>query len=108
MFRKINDNANFYLCQSADWQCVVCAEDEEAAATITMEKLILENPTETSNYKLSFATVVEKLKNNMVEEGAQPNHAVFYTPMILANAGFHLEAANLEKILETIDRTKDE
>lgn len=102
MFRFINDNLYFFLCQSADWQCVIQAEDEESAATMAMEKLMFEDDEKKSNYKLSVATVVEKLKNNMIEDGGAEEPVVFYTPLILANAGFHTEAANLEKVLETL------
>jgi hypothetical protein len=103
MFRFINNNLYFFLCQSADWQCVIQAEDEECAATMAIEKLMFEDENGKSTYKLSVATVVEKLKNNMIEDGGlYHDPVVFYTPLILANAGFHTEAANLEKVLETL------
>lgn len=100
MLRKINRIINLYLCQSADWQCVLEAQDEESAATIAVEKIMLSKE---DVFSLSSVIVVKKLSNNLIEYNEDFENVSFYSPIILANAGFHFEANNLHSILENQD-----
>lgn len=94
MLRKINYILHLYLCQSANWQCVIEAEDEEIAATLAVEKIMLSSNKE-EGYCLSSVVAVKKLSNNIVESHEDFDVNSFYAPIILANAGFHIEASNL-------------
>ena len=96
MLRKINRVLNLYLCQSADWQCVLEAEDEESAATSAVEKIMFSKE---DVFALSSMVVVKKLSNNLIEGNEDFENVSFYSPIILANAGFHIEANNLHSIL---------
>lgn len=96
MLRKINRILNLYLCQSADWQCVLEAENEESAATIAVEKIMLSKD---QSFALSSMISVKKLSNNLIEYNEDFENIYFYSPIILANAGFHIEANNLHSIL---------
>lgn len=96
MLRKINRVLNLYLCQSADWQCVLEAQDDESAATAAIEKIMLSKE---ASFSLSSMVVVKKLSNNLIEYNEDFESVCFYAPVILANAGFHAEANNLHSIL---------
>jgi hypothetical protein len=50
-------------------------------------------------YSLSMVVAVKKLPYNWVED-SDSNSIAFYSPTILANAGFHNESANLHKFLQ--------
>lgn len=97
MLRKINRILNLYLCQGADWQCVVEACDQESAATSALEKIMFNKD---QNFGLSSVIVVKKLSNDLLHENENFENICFYTPIMLANAGFHVEAKNLHAILE--------
>ena len=86
MLRKINYILNLYLCQSANWQCIIEANDEESAATSAIEKIMLSNNKEES-FCLSTAVVVKRLSNNLLEPHDDFDPISFYAPVILANAG---------------------
>ncbi len=98
LLRKVNHILNLYLCQSANWQCVVEAQDEESAATTAIEKIMLSNKEE--SFCLSLAVAVKKLSNNLIESHEDFDVVTFYSPVILANAGFHVEANNLHTTLQ--------
>lgn len=96
MLRKINHILNLYLCQSANWQCVVEACDYETAATMAIEKVLLRSSSnEEESFCLSSTVVAKKLSNNLIEQNEDFESIPFYSPIILANAGFHTEANNL-------------
>jgi hypothetical protein len=100
MLIKTNRVLNLYLCQSADWQCVVQAQDQESAATSALE-IVMSNKDQ--NFGLSTTIVVKKLSNNLLEQNED------FEPLMLANAGFHLEAKNLHEILnKQISEIEDE
>jgi hypothetical protein len=99
LLRKVNHILNLYLCQSANWQCVVESQDEESAATTAIEKIMLNNNKEES-FCLSLAVAVKKLSNNLIESHEDFDVVSFYSPIILANAGFHVEANNLHTTLQ--------
>lgn len=100
VIRILNKNLYLYLCQSADWQCVVQAEDDESAATLAVEEVMKASHDNDEEYKLAFAIIVQKLRNNIVEESVEHERMTFYSPMILANAGFHVEANALEEFIQ--------
>jgi hypothetical protein len=103
LLRKINHILNLYLCQSADWQCVIEAADNETAATLALEKVML-NTGKENNFCLSSMVVVKKLSNNLIEGNEDFETVSFYAPVILANAGFHVEANNLHlNLLKQMD-----
>jgi hypothetical protein len=108
MLRKINYILNLYLCQSANWQCVIESQDEESAATLAIEKIMLSSNKE-ENYCLSAALAVKKLPNNLIEPYDDFDAISFYSPIILANAGFHVEASNLHlKLQQQLDDLENE
>jgi len=108
MLRKINYILNLYLCQSANWQCVIEAHDAESAATSAIEKIMLSSNKE-ENYCLSTAVIVKKLSSNLLESYDDMGAISFYAPIILANAGFHVEASNLHlKLQQQIDELDNE
>lgn len=94
MIRTINQKTFLYLCQSSDWQCVVCAEDEEAAATLAVEYVMESKDSDTMN--MGVAIVIKKLENNLFEQIKENEPKVFYAPIILANAGYYNEAQVLD------------
>jgi hypothetical protein len=101
MLRKVNDSNFLFLCQSSNWQCVVIAEDEESAATSAIEKVMkLSEDDEEERYSLSMVVSVKKLSINLIEPNIDEESISFYSPIILANAGFHTEASKLHKFLE--------
>jgi hypothetical protein len=97
MLRKINRILNLYLCQGADWQCIVEAADQESAATLAIEKVMFNKD---QSFGLSSVVVVKKLSNDLLHENENFENVCFYTPIMLANAGFHIEAKNLHAILD--------
>lgn len=99
MLRRVNDLKYFYLCQSADWQIIVESENEECAATLAVEN-IMEHANSDEDYSLSVVIAVKKLTPNMIEISYSEEIVSFYSPTILANAGFHAEASILHKYLE--------
>lgn len=108
MLRKINYILNLYLCQSANWQCIVEADDEESAATSAIEKIMFSNNKEES-FCLSTAVLVKRLSSNLMEPQDDFDPISFYAPIILANAGFHVEANNLHlKLQQQIDDLENE
>lgn len=102
MLRKINRILNLYLCQSADWQYVVEAQDEECAATEAVEKIMLSKE---EGFALSNMIAVKKLSNSLIEMDENFDRICYYSPIVLANAGFHIEANNLHTIL--VDQSKE-
>jgi hypothetical protein len=98
MVRKINYVLNLFVCQSANWQCIVEAEDYETAATMAVEKIMLASKDE--HYCLSAVIVVKKITNNLLDSQESYETISYYSPIILANAGFHVEANNLHLNLE--------
>ena len=100
MIRILNKNLYLYLCQSADWQCVVQAEDDESAATLAVEEIMKASFDDDKEYKLAFVIVVQKLRNNLIEDNEDHERMTFYSPLILANAGFYAEANALEKFIQ--------
>lgn len=108
MLRKINYILNLYLCQSANWQCVIEAHDTESAATSAIEKIMLSSNKD-DNYCLATAVIVQKLPSNLLEPPDNADAISFYSPIILANAGFHVEASNLHlKLQQQIDELNNE
>jgi hypothetical protein len=98
MLRKVNYILNLFLCQSANWQCIVEASDYESAATSAVEKVMLASKDE--KFCLSAVVVVKKLSNNLLDSQESFETISYYSPVILANAGFHVEANNLHANLE--------
>lgn len=101
MIRRITDVTYLYLCQTADWQCIIEAEDEETAATIAIENAMAEENQE-EKLGLTASVLVKKIQNNLYTQASEEDLQVFefYCPMILANAGFHSEAKSLEEFLD--------
>lgn len=107
MLRKINHILNLYLCQSANWQCVLESQDEETAATSAVEKVMLSSKED--YFCLSSAIAVKKLSNNLLDSSEEYTTISFYSPMILANAGFHVESTNLHlNLVKQSENTQDE
>jgi hypothetical protein len=108
--RKISNVKYLFLCQSADWQCVVEAEDQETAATLAVEKVMLNCKDDGSKFSLAMVIAVQKLTSNLIEETSfLENSIAYYSPTILANAGFHVESKNLHNFLQQqIQEQEDE
>jgi hypothetical protein len=102
LLRKINNIKYLFLCQSADWQCVLEAEDEETAATLSVEKVMLfSKDKQDDKFSLSMVIAVQKLPCNLIDEcSTLENSIAYYSPVILANAGFHVESKNLHNFLQ--------
>ena len=118
MFRKLSDTERFFLCQNADWQSVVQAEDEEQAATIAMELLMHESIKKdllreededqvkaSDNVAAVFA--VKKITNNLFLNSEEIEAKFYYTPMIMADAGFHSEAKRLDLIFKEMSEKEN-
>jgi hypothetical protein len=101
MYRKVSEIKRFFLCQTADWQSVVFAEDEEQAATIAIEFLMRESfkkdfdPESDTSDNVSAALAVRMIPQNLFVE-SKIETKFFYTPMLMADAGFHSEAKRLD------------
>lgn len=99
MVRKITDGMRFFLCQTANWQTIVLAEDEISAATKSIESAM-----ESSEKRgLAALILVKKLNEDLSEKVFEAE--TFFTPMILADAGFHNEAI---KLLDFLEGTENE
>lgn len=94
MVRETTDEMNFFLCQTASWQRVVLAEDELSAATKSLELTMAEADKKGLSAFILIKKITEDLTNEVFES------QTFFTPMILANAGFHNEALKLIDFLE--------
>jgi hypothetical protein len=105
MIRKINSLQNLYLCQSSTWQCIVESSSEEEAATLAIENIMMSE--EADKFSLTASIAILKLNNNLFANEDVNEIFEFYSPMILANAGFHQEAQSLEKLLKTEQNEKD-
>jgi hypothetical protein len=105
MVRIINQISFLFLCQSSDWQCVIEAEDEETAATVAIESVMA---LEDKNLNMSMFIAVKQINNNLFQEQPDSETKLFYSPIILANAGFYNEANFLNKKLKTDIDYKDE
>ena len=92
MYRKINNINYFFICQIADWQYAIEAADFEEAISNAVFKVM------NANKKNSFSEygIVKKVSNNINSELFQDECRKFYMPLILADAGFHTESANLK------------
>jgi hypothetical protein len=102
MVREITSYKKFYLCQGGNWQVVVEADCEENAATQAVEEIMVE---EVKFVRLSAAIFVKELPRHLGGDVLQEDSKtiLFYTPMIMANAGFHAEAHKLQNYLDDID-----
>ena len=116
MFRKLSDTERFFLCQNADWQSIVQAEDEEQAATIAMEllmhesikkDLLQEEDQDKSNDNVAAVFAVKKIRNNLFLNTEEIDAKFYYTPMIMANAGFHSEAKRLDLIFKEMSEREN-
>jgi len=96
MIRRVNDTFCLFLCQSADWQCVVSAEDEESAASLAVENIMRFYKDDCS---LSITVLIKKLTNNLIETSIDSEAVAFYSPTVLADSGYHNEAADLHNFL---------
>ncbi len=94
MIREITDGKCFFLCQTASWQTVVLAEDELSAAIKSIELAI----NESQKKGLAALILVKKLTEDLTDKVFESQ--TFFTPMILADAGFHNEAVKLMDFLE--------
>jgi hypothetical protein len=94
VIRKITEGMYFFLCQTADWQTVVLAEDESSAATKSMEEAMRNDEKRGLAALILVKKITEDLTNKVFES------QTFFTPMILADAGFHNEALKLIDFLE--------
>jgi len=94
VIREITDGKYFFLCQTASWQTVVLAEDELSAATKSVELAI----NESQKKGLAALILVKKLTEDLTDKVFESQ--TFFTPMILADAGFHNEAVKLMDFLE--------
>ena len=84
----------FFLCQTADWQTIVLAEDELSAATKSIE----ETMNESEKRGLAALILVKKISDDLTNKVFDSQS--FFTPMILADAGFHNEAIKLMDFIE--------
>ena len=105
MIRVINQKAFLYLCQSSDWQCIIEAEDEETAATIAVENLM---SLKDKKLTMSMFVAVKQIVNNLFQEEDEKETKLFYSPIILANAGVYSEANVLDKDLKSEIKEIDE
>lgn len=105
MIRIINQSNFLYLCQSSDWQCIVESEDEETAATTAVE---IAMSLKDKSLNMSMFVAVKKIINNLFEDYEDVETKLFYSPIILANAGFHSEASILNEKLKIDCDTLDE
>lgn len=99
MIREITEGLYFFVCQTATWQTIVLAEDEASAATMAIEKA-MECPEKKG---LAALILVKKITDDLTNQVFETK--TFFTPMILADAGFHNEAI---KLMEFLERTKNE
>jgi hypothetical protein len=97
MIRRINTLNFLYLCQSSDWQCIVESDSEENAATLAIENIMMTE--ESDKFSLTASIAIKKLDNNLFLDEEENQIIEYYSPMILANAGFHSEAKTLEDLL---------
>ncbi len=84
----------FFVCQTADWQTIVLAEDELSAATKSIEQIM----SESKKRNLAALILVKKITQDLTFKLIESQ--TFFTPMILADAGFHNESVKLMDFLE--------
>jgi hypothetical protein len=108
MIRLIKNLKKFYLCQSGNWQTVVESNSEENAATKAVEKILLSEEDSANKYSFSAVVYSKRLPVYLDEDDSSTsNTLIFFAPLIMANAGFHVEAAKLQAYLDKIDLDED-
>jgi hypothetical protein len=73
------------------------SDSEENAATLAIENIMMSEDSE--KFSLSASVAIKRLDNNLFVPDGEIEIHEFYSPMILANAGFHSEAKSLEQLL---------
>jgi hypothetical protein len=99
VIRETTDGLYFFICQTANWQTVVLAEDEVSAASKAVEEAI----DNSQKRGLAALILVKKISEDLTEGLFESQ--TFFTPMILADAGFHNEAI---KLIEFLEKTKND
>jgi hypothetical protein len=96
ILREITEEKFFYLCQNSNWQCVVEAEDELSAGTKVMENIMNDD----KKRSIGSHTIIKKLQNDLSHPFDENEKKIFFTPMLLADAGFHNESVKLKEFLD--------
>jgi hypothetical protein len=95
MFYPQNSIKKLYLCKSGGWHSVINAEDATEAVTQAMtEALIHFASTDQANFVVGTAIMCQEITEDL------ENAHFFSSSAILANAGFHDLAKDLEPINE--------
>ncbi len=95
MFYPKNSIKKLFFCKSGDWASVINAEDAAEAVTQAMtEALVHFATTEQENFVVGSAIMCQEINEDL------ENARFFHSGAILANAGFHDLAKDLEPINE--------
>ena len=95
MFYPENSIKKLFLCKSGGWQSVINAEDAAEAVTQAMtEALIHFATTDQPNFVVGTAIMCQEINEDLEKA------YFFSSSAILANAGFHDLAKDLEPIQE--------
>lgn len=89
---------------------MVEAECFENAATIAVEKIFTSEKNVLNKYSFSAIILTKQIPYFLDEEsdGIFFETKVFYTPLVMADAGFHVEAAKLQSYLDKIEQEENE
>jgi hypothetical protein len=95
MFYPKNSIKKLFFCKSGGWTSVINAEDAAEAVTQAMtEALEHFATTDQSNFVVGSAIMCQEINEDL------ENAKFFHSSAILANAGFHDLAKDLESINE--------
>ena len=96
LFKQENDNRNLYFCTSADWECVVLAEDSNDASRQAIQ--IGLNELE-EDFMVSPCLRVKKIKTEF-----ENSDELFRIDQIFADIGMYEKSSELSKYIERISK----
>jgi len=80
MFKRLENQENYYRISSADWEYMVVSSSFDEACSEAVKKMMKLHG---ENLKLSLTIKASKITESKIKTD------FFYTPTILSNLGFH-------------------
>ena len=96
LFKRENDNDCFYLCTSADWECVVLASDANEASRKAIQFGVDELETD---FMVSPCLRVKKIDSEF-----ENSDELFRIDQIFADIGMYKKSLEFSKFIERISK----
>ena len=94
LFKQENNNRQLYLCTSADWECVVLAEDPNDASRQAIQLGLNELE---EDFMVSPCLRVKKIKSEF-----ENSDELFRIDQIFADMGMYKESKSMAQIVENL------